>query len=77
MSTVKVQYAKTHLSALLTEVEAGAEITIARGNQPVAKLVPIVPKGRELGFLECSVGDEFFFEPLPEAELAAWEGRQV
>ena len=31
MRTVKVQEAKTHLSALLVEVEQGATINIARG----------------------------------------------
>lgn len=37
MSTVKVQYAKTHLSALLAAVEAGEEIIIARGDIEIAK----------------------------------------
>ena len=32
-----MQHAKTHLSALLAEVEAGEEIVIARGDQPVAR----------------------------------------
>ena len=31
MRTVKVQEAKTHLSALLAEVERGSTIAIARG----------------------------------------------
>lgn len=71
---VKVQEAKTHLSALLAEVEAGAEIVIARGDTPVARLVPLetAPRKRELGFLTFSLPDSFFDE-LPEDELAAWE----
>ena len=32
--------AKTHLSRLLSEVEEGQEIVIARGGKPVARLVP-------------------------------------
>lgn len=36
--TVKVHEAKTHLSDLLNKVEAGEEVIIARGNEPVAKL---------------------------------------
>jgi prevent-host-death family protein len=34
--------AKTHLPALLKEVEAGAELTITKRGRPVAKLVPVV-----------------------------------
>lgn len=36
--TVKVHEAKTHLSDLLARVEAGEEVVIARGNQPIARL---------------------------------------
>ncbi|TMS52392.1 type II toxin-antitoxin system Phd/YefM family antitoxin [Mycobacterium sp. DBP42] len=40
MSTVNVHDAKTHLSQLLTRVENGEKITIARAGKPVADLVP-------------------------------------
>lgn len=71
---MKVQEAKTHLSALLAEVEAGAEIVIARGDTPVARLVPLgsAPRKRELGFLTFRLPDSFF-DPLPPEELAAWD----
>ena len=36
--TVKVGEAKTHLSELLAKVEAGEEVVIARGNEPIARL---------------------------------------
>ena len=36
--------AKTHLSRLLAQVEAGREITIARNGTPIAKVVPIRAK---------------------------------
>ncbi|MBV9113613.1 MAG: type II toxin-antitoxin system prevent-host-death family antitoxin [Hyphomicrobiales bacterium] len=36
--TVKVGEAKTHLSELLARVEAGEEVIIARGKEPIAKL---------------------------------------
>ena len=72
-TVVKVQQAKTHLSALLAEVEAGAEIIIERGNVPVARLVPIAAPGpRPMGFVAYHVPDSFF-EPLPDDELNAWE----
>jgi antitoxin (DNA-binding transcriptional repressor) of toxin-antitoxin stability system len=73
MERVKVQYAKTHLSALLAAVERGEEIEILRGDHPVAKLVPLAaPTDRELGFVPYVVPDTFS-DPLPEDELDAWE----
>ena len=41
MKSVTTHDAKTHLSALLKAVELGEEVTIRRGQIPVAKLVPI------------------------------------
>lgn len=73
MRTVKVQYAKTHLSALLATVEAGEEVVIARGEKAVARLAPLSSSTeRDLGFVRYTVPDSFF-EALPESELAAWE----
>ncbi|WP_431904658.1 type II toxin-antitoxin system Phd/YefM family antitoxin [Amycolatopsis thermoflava] len=71
--TVKVQEAKTRLSAILADVERGEEVVIARGDVPVARLVPFQePPERELGFVPYRVPDSFN-EPLPEDELVAWE----
>lgn len=73
MKQVKVQYAKTHLSALIAAVENGDEFVIARGDRPAARLVPITDRGaRELGFVAYEVPGAFFDE-LPEEELSAWE----
>ena len=78
METVTIHAAKTHLSQLLARVERGEEIILARGKHPVARLVPYRPAEakRQFGALRgiVSVGREFF-EPLPEDELAGWEGR--
>lgn len=41
LDTVNIYEAKTRLSALVSQVEAGSEITIARAGRPVAKLVPM------------------------------------
>ena len=41
--TVNIHTAKTQLSRLIEAVEQGEEITIARGGQPVAKLVALAP----------------------------------
>lgn len=74
MTTVKVQYAKTHLSALLARVEEGEEFVIARGDHEVARLAPLTSgQPRELGFLDISFSDDVFFDSLPDEELAAWE----
>lgn len=73
METVKVQYAKTHLSALLARVEEGEEFVIARGEEPVATLSPIATRTRELGFGNFPLPASFF-DDLPEDELAPWEG---
>ncbi|PTL59839.1 type II toxin-antitoxin system Phd/YefM family antitoxin [Paraconexibacter algicola] len=42
MKTVGIHEAKTNLSSLMREVEAGAEVLVTRGGRPVAKLVPVV-----------------------------------
>ena len=41
MSTVTIHAAKTNLSKLLAQVEAGEEIVIARGKTPIARLTPV------------------------------------
>lgn len=72
---VNVQDAKTRLSELLSRVEKGEEITIARAGKPVARLVAVdEPPPRELGFLKLGAIPDSFFDPLPEEELILWEG---
>lgn len=41
MKSVTTHEAKTHLSRLVAEVEAGEEIVIRRGSRAVARLVPL------------------------------------
>lgn len=76
MEIVTIHAAKTNLSQLLARVEAGEEIVLARGKDPIAKLVPFQASqgGRRFGALRGAVSvDPEFFEPLPEQELTAWE----
>jgi prevent-host-death family protein len=47
MRTVGAFEAKTHLSALLEEVERGEEVVITRHGKPVARLVPAATIDRE------------------------------
>ena len=81
MTTVTIHAAKTNLSKLIERVEAGEEIVIARGKKPVARLVPMgvpshVMRERTFGVFKGKFGlpDSFFFDPLREDELEAWEG---
>jgi prevent-host-death family protein len=67
MIEVNVHEAKTNLSRLLAQVEAGEEVIIARSGEPVAKLVA-VPKpskkrvlGADRGRVEVS---EDFDDPV-------------
>lgn len=76
MLKAKVHEAKTNLSRLLARVEAGEEVVIFRGENPVAKLVPAgsPPKTRRPGRLRNQAKlDSGFFDALPEAELERWE----
>jgi prevent-host-death family protein len=76
MAQVTVHEAKTNLSKLLARVEAGEEVVIARGKQPVARIVPIERPKRQplLGRLKGHKIEltDAFFEPLPDDELKAW-----
>ena len=78
MTTYTVHDAKTHLSKLIERAEAGEEVIIARRDTPAVRLVPVAPatSKRQFGAYrgEATVTDAFF-EPLPDEELAAWEGR--
>jgi prevent-host-death family protein len=77
MTTVTIHKAKTQLSKLIEQVERGEEVVIARGKEPVARLVPFVQERPKRGFGSmrgrASIGPEFW-EPLPEEELKLWEG---
>lgn len=76
MPTVNVHKAKTNLSRLLAQVEAGEEVIIARRGRPVARLVSYDPRvKRQPDILKGKlVIPDNFFDPLPEKELKAWEG---
>ena len=73
---VNVHQAKTQLSRLLVRVEAGKDVVIDRRGEPVARLVLCKPPGkRQPDILKGRViVPENFLDPLPEEELAAWEG---
>jgi len=76
MTKVSIHEAKTHLSRLLKRVICGEEIVIAKGDRPIARLVPFAPPrhrvlGRDEGLF---VIPENFDDPLPEEVLRTFEG---
>lgn len=79
MKTVTTHEAKTHLSRLLAEVEAGEEVTIARGSRPIARLVPAkatAPRTRPKVGTRTSGPVKYAddaFAPASDAELKEWK----
>ena len=73
---VNVHEAKTHLSRLLRDVEAGQEIEIARDGKPIARIIPVHLLPRVLGGDEGLVTMAEDFNDLPEDLLEmfyTWE----
>jgi prevent-host-death family protein len=54
MTTVNIHQAKTHLSRLLEQVQAGRHFLIAKSGRPVARLMPLAdaPRPKKLGLLK-------------------------
>ena len=79
MITATIFEAKTKLSELIRQVQAGETVVITSGREktPVAKLAAVeVKKSKRLGFMETPgwTLPEDFDDPLPEEELRLWEG---
>ncbi len=76
MATVNIHDAKTHFSKLLTRVESGEEIVIAKAGKPVARLSPLVRKvakrtpGSAKGRIVLKKG---FEKPLPASIVEEFE----
>ncbi len=73
--TVNIHAAKTNLSELIAEAEAGADIVIARAGKPAVRLVPVRKKkekrpDRRPGFMKGKIwiGPDFD-DPLPDEIL--------
>jgi prevent-host-death family protein len=75
MSRVTIHQAKTNLSKLIAEVLAGGEVVIAKGSEPVAKLVAlkVTRPPRRPGSMKGKIDiGPAFFEALPDAVIKAW-----
>ena len=76
MKTVTSTEAKTKLNALLAEVErTGISVTITNHGRPVAVLTPATRRPRRFGQLPALAVTDGFDDPLPDDEIAAWEGK--
>lgn len=78
--TVKIGEAKTRLSELIARVEAGEEVVIARGLEPVARLAPLDDLAARRKLIEetRALRDSGKMKPVTQQELVAWkhEGRR-
>ena len=74
MRSVNVHEAKTQLSKLLEEVEAGERVIIARAGEPVAVLGPYkaAVRRRRLGLFAGQVTIRGDFDELPSDIAAAF-----
>lgn len=83
MVQVKMHAAKTNLSRLVAQAQAGEEVVLLRGDHPIARIVPLDPTvpttpsggvprtpGRLAGLIDF---DDRFFDPFPPTDLSAWD----
>ena len=78
MKTATTHEAKTHLSRLLKEVQAGETVVILNRNIPIAQLTTVEAVARarpRVGTItsEMVQYDVDAFAPLSEADLATWD----
>ncbi len=78
MIRLNIHEAKTHLSRYLAKLKSGETILLCRRNTPIAEIRPLPPalqKPRPIGLAKGRFRvPASFFEPLPEAVLAAFRG---
>ena len=82
--TVNIHTAKTTLSKLIADAEAGDDVYIARAGKPAVKLVPVDDNkrrkskakiDRKPGFMKGQIKIlKGFYDPLPADMLAAMMG---
>ena len=77
-TTVKISEAKAHLSELLARVEAGEEVIIARGNDPIVRLSRIRKETDRQVLLDEVRAARSKMQPVTHEEIMAWrdEGRR-
>ena len=79
MKPVNIHAAKTHLSRLVDEAAAGADIVIAKAGKPMVRLVPVTGRVRRSGFgaLKGKIRIAASFDaPLPAAIARAFGAKK-
>ncbi|MDQ2860923.1 MAG: type II toxin-antitoxin system Phd/YefM family antitoxin [Pseudomonadota bacterium] len=74
---VTITEAKSRLPSLIDLALSGEEVVIARRGKALVRLAPVqtLTKKRVCGSMKGKIAlDETFFDPLPEDELALWNG---
>ena len=77
-TVINIHEAKTHLSRIVDEVAAGAEVLIAKSGKPMARLSPIKApvRKKQLGLLKGKIRVSVDFNaPHDEDLLGKFEGR--
>lgn len=77
MQIMNIHEAKTHFSKLVDAAMRGEDIIIAKAGRPAAKLIALKKNNpRQFGVLKgkINIADDFD-APLPDAMLAAFEGK--
>ncbi len=49
MTTINIHEAKTQLSSLLEQVQAGEDVIIAKAGRPIARLIRFTPPKQKIG----------------------------
>jgi prevent-host-death family protein len=79
MIRVNIHEAKTHLSRYVRRVRKGETVLLCVRNEPVAEIRPLPAKlegPRPIGLAKGQVViPKQFFDPLPDADLDAWQGK--
>ena len=73
---MNVQEAKAQLSKLVDAAMVGEEVIIAKAGKLCVRLVPMTLPPRQPGAAKGKASlTAAFFEPLPDDDLKAWDGR--
>ncbi len=69
---VKIGEAKTHLSALLAEVEAGEDLIICRGSTPIAHVTRVVREQDHAALCATLRSERAKQRPVTTREILSW-----
>ena len=69
---VKIGEAKTHLSALLAEVEAGEDLVICRGPTPIARVTRIGRREERAALLATLRRERAKQKAVTTSEILSW-----